>query len=107
MIADAIQGIVGNAYSIRIDFTVDPVGNPGNDNFRIDFDIGVAPAEINIIRRTNGFPAGSAATANSLTTGAFAGSTFETNGLRLYFESTIACDIYDIAFLIRCSYVAP
>ena len=101
-----VSGAVGNAFQIRVSFTVDPVQTTGI-HFDVDFDIGTEGSPIIISSRTVTAPKSGDPFDVSIGIPLFSMATFVENGCAIYIDSTqdsAEIDIYDIGILIVQDY---
>ena len=92
---------IGGGWDLRVDFVADPAGV--SDYMELILDIGDGSPDIPIVTRTVTF---AKAGASSISIGfpLFAGSTFNTNGGKLFLDTSgsgDSIDIYDIGFTIK------
>jgi hypothetical protein len=103
-----VSANIGNAFEIRIQFTVLP-GGVNDEWFDIEFDIGDGAPDIVIASRTITAPKGTSAFVASVAVPLFSLATFVTNGGKIYINTTgsgDSFDIYDISIMIKQDYYA-
>jgi len=95
---------VGEGLILRVDFTCNPAGV--SDYAQLQFDIGTGAPDIVVVDRTVSFQK-TGDTLVSTTSALFVGSTFVTNGCKIYLDTSSSgdsIDIFDIGVLVQKVY---